>query len=999
SAFVPPTAPLAGAAPAFAEHLVINHLNNLRGPPHELFHSLCCMLQNTAFEAYATTIDRVGGSGLHMYFSVAGMARMWADAWIGVNMGGFRHVTVEVVGGVPAPLAFGSGVTITITCLNVHGDVLLKLCMPSFVSWAFSRNVLVLQETHLVPEQHDSLPYLPSHSCLPFSQPASPHFRSQGGGVLVFVCHGLPFRARSDLCEPDIAVVDFNTFVLVTAYIPPLSSPWHAHLPILPYSCFEKVVTLCAASARPLLVLGDINVHIGLSSPSPGPDRQSEDRILNTRGRQLLALCRSALLTIINGSPAHDRSAPCSSFTSFQLLGQAVVDYALLSSSAHSLLQAFSIPSRVSPWSDHAPLLLTLALPPSMHPSSPPVRHPLDTSCLPPLSDLDGLFCSTLAAALSPEAALHVLYGSCSHDTDPVHVYTDGSTVSVAQDMRAGAGVLWGLGSPRNVSLRVPGSQTNNHGELYAILAALDRTPAHHSLVLSTDSQYAVHSLCHWAADLAQSGWQCVNADLISACVVWLQSRCCPTKFLWIKGHNGNLQHDACDALTFAGTQLPPVVPALPALRPPPPCDHPCTLQPALRKVFMLLPRHAAPRLSPAALPVLWVDPHAAAHRGRARLRQQQRDNLQRLVRCTSDAAFWHLIRDWSDPKDRLLLVPLDALHDVFVGRMNPAPDVPPQWNADAYARMCQLCRALPPTTHVAEDAASRHLHRPFSEDDIAAGKHHLRKHDADSAAGFDRSAYSDLLAIPNDVLRDLCQACIAKGDVPCEWLLTYIVAILKHGRPARNPESYRIIGLESCFLKFLTLLNGFRWGYRMNNNVFILCCAIDAARRQRCLLYTVFVDLTNAFPSTDHPALWLKLFCHAAGGPLFDFMHALYARMQYVVCADGSFSAPFTSGHGILAGDSASPMFWLLFMSDLLLPDNPADISLDGVSMSHLEQADDIVLFSTCPMALQRKLDALARWCGLNFLVINLCKSIGMLFGRLPSQLPMLSINGSMLC
>ncbi|TFY76932.1 hypothetical protein EWM64_g7080, partial [Hericium alpestre] len=121
-------------------------------------------------------------------------------------------------------------------------------------------------------------------------------------------------------------------------------------------------------------------------------------------------------------------------------------------------------------------------------------------------------------------------------------------------------------------------------------------------------------------------------------------------------------------------------------------------------------------------------------------------------------------------------------------------------------------------------------------------------------------------------------------------------------------------------------------------------------------------------------------------------------AHMQYVVCADGSFSAPFTSGHGILASDSASPMFWLLFMSDLHLPDDPADISLDGIYVSHLEHTDDIVLFSMCPAALQRKLDALAHWCGLNFLIINLCKSISMIFGRLPSPLPMLSIDGSVL-
>ncbi|TFY75202.1 hypothetical protein EWM64_g8810 [Hericium alpestre] len=916
-------------------------------------------------------------------------------------------------------MAFGSGVNVTIVCLNVHGDLLLKLCMPAFVSWAFSHDILVLQETHLVPEQHDSLPYLASHSCLPFSRPASSHFCSQGGGVLVFVHHGLPFHVRPDFCEPDLTVVNFDSFLLIAAYVPLPSSPWHAHSLVSPFSHFEEVVSSCAASMRPLLVLGDLNACIGLSSPALGAARRSADHVLNTRGRHLLALCHSALLTVLNGSPTYDCSASCGSFTSFQPLGRVLVDYALLSSAAHPLLHAFSVPLQVSPWSDHAPLHLTLALPLSELRRPLPTRCSLDTSFLLPPSDLDALFRGTIAATCSLAEALAALYGPCLHDSASLHVYTDGSAVSDGTNaMRADAGVLWGLDSPRNASLRIPGLQTNNRGELYAVLAALDGAPPHRSLVLSTDSQYVIHSLCHWAADLAQSSWQCVNANLISACVTWLQSRCCPTNFVWIKGHVGNILHNACDALTFAGMQLPPVVPDMPALLLPTACDHPCTIRPLLQKAFTALPRQSVPRATTAGLVVPWVDPHAAAHRGRARFRQQQQDNLQHLVACESDATFWCLICDWTDTKARPLQVPLAALREVFVGCMNPPRELPAPWNAATYLWTRRLCRALPPVTRVAGNATSRRLHQPFSEDDVAAGKHHLCRHRADSAAGFDGTAYSDLMAIPNNVLSDLCRTCIAKGDVPHEWLLTYIVAILKHGRPARDPESYHVIGLESCFLKFLTLLiefrfrtwaeesdmlpasqNGFCHGFHTNNNAFVLRCAIDVARCQCHPLYTVFVDLMNAFPSTDHPALWLKLFALGAGGPLFDFMRVLYSRMQYVVRADGTFSAPFMSGHGILAGDSASPMFWLLFMADLRLSDDPADISLNGVYVSHLEHADDIVLFSTSPAALQRKLNMLALWCSINFLAINLRKSIGMVFGCLPPRLPVLYINGSALC
>jgi hypothetical protein len=42
-------------------------------------------------------------------------------------------------------------------------------------------------------------------------------------------------------------------------------------------------------------------------------------------------------------------------------------------------------------------------------------------------------------------------------------------------------------------------------------------------------------------------------------------------------------------------------------------------------------------------------------------------------------------------------------------------------------------------------------------------------------------------------------------------------------------------------------------------------------------------------------------------------------------------------------------------------------DIILDVVAVSHLGQADDVVLFSTTPAGLQRKIDLFFAWCKVN--------------------------------
>jgi hypothetical protein len=132
---------------------------------------------------------------------------------------------------------------------------------------------------------------------------------------------------------------------------------------------------------------------------------------------------------------------------------------------------------------------------------------------------------------------------------------------------------------------------------------------------------------------------------------------------------------------------------------------------------------------------------------------------------------------------------------------------------------------------------------------------------------------------IPNSDLVFLCDEYTRKRDGPSIWFKTVIIGFLKKGKNGADLDSYRIIALECCLLKVLTLLihkritdwanarglipdyqNGFREGYRTNNNPFILRCVKEWARARGLAIFVAAVDATNAFPSTDQPTLWLKL-------------------------------------------------------------------------------------------------------------------------------------------
>ncbi|KZV91964.1 hypothetical protein EXIGLDRAFT_769464 [Exidia glandulosa HHB12029] len=91
-----------------------------------------------------------------------------------------------------------------------------------------------------------------------------------------------------------------------------------------------------------------------------------------------------------------------------------------------------------------------------------------------------------------------------------------------------------------------------------------------------------------------------------------------------------------------------------------------------------------------------------------------------------------------------------------------------------------------------------------------------------------------------------------------------------------------------------------------------------------------------------------------------------------------------FAADMGILIGDPASPIMWLIYFADVHIPDCAGDI------------ADDIVIFATSPAALQAKLESLYRWCSRALLRINGLKSWWMPLGTVPNIVPTFYLAGA---
>ncbi len=334
---------------------------------------------------------------------------------------------------------------------------------------------------------------------------------------------------------------------------------------------------------------------------------------------------------------------------------------------------------------------------------------------------------------------------------------------------------------------------------------------------------------------------------------------------------------------------------------------------------------------------------------------------------------------------------------------MNPPLPPPPTFSAAALQFVDVMSGAVPP--HNADPSAGNFFSAQWTLSELQDALKHIKRNNMHSALGKDKVAYSTILSIDETLLLNVFQRCIDLCEIPTSWADAVVAAVPKKAKPLDDPDSYRVIGLQSCFLKVLTLLidrrlrrwadslhfipdsqNGFRPKYRTNNNSFILRCAVDKAKSEREPLFVAFIDLSNAFPSTNHSALWWKLHSNGARGPIIDWLKHLYKTITYEVRLNGQYSDVFKSLVGILAGDPASPQLWNIYLADFAAPEHACDVVLGGRRVSSLAQADDIALFCKSHAGLQLKINALYAWCAVNFLVMNFIKSVFMMFADLPA-------------
>ena len=235
-------------------------------------------------------------------------------------------------------------------------------------------------------------------------------------------------------------------------------------------------------------------------------------------------------------------------------------------------------------------------------------------------------------------------------------------------------------------------------------------------------------------------------------------------------------------------------------------------------------------------------------------------------------------------------------------------------------------------------------------------------------------------------------------GVIPKAWKLATITPVLKKGKQATHPKSFRPISLTSCIGKLCErVVNsrlywwlesqglikqhqaGFRAKSRTEDQLFRLTQRIIDGFQRGEHTTAVFVDLQQAYDRIWRKGLLLKLQNTGIKGRMYSWIKSFLTDRLIQTQINNTLSSKAVLEEGLPQGSSLSCTLFLVFLNDL--PDYlKAQIALF---------ADDLVLWHTGTSTIisrrriQEDLNSLGVYCRLWKLKINCTKTVYSVFTR----------------
>ena len=125
---------------------------------------------------------------------------------------------------------------------------------------------------------------------------------------------------------------------------------------------------------------------------------------------------------------------------------------------------------------------------------------------------------------------------------------------------------------------------------------------------------------------------------------------------------------------------------------------------------------------------------------------------------------------------------------------------------------------------------------------------------------------------------------------------------------------------------------------------------------------YVAFIDYSKAFDSLLHGKIWEALLQQGIEHKYIRIIRNIYSRSTARIQLERK-TDPFNVGKGVRQGDPLSPKLFSAVLESIFRKLNweHYGINVDGVLLSHLRFADDIVLFANTSEDISRMINELA--------------------------------------
>ena len=190
--------------------------------------------------------------------------------------------------------------------------------------------------------------------------------------------------------------------------------------------------------------------------------------------------------------------------------------------------------------------------------------------------------------------------------------------------------------------------------------------------------------------------------------------------------------------------------------------------------------------------------------------------------------------------------------------------------------------------------------------------------------------------------------------------------------------------------------------GYSTTDAIFVLHAVLSSSLESFNGACCGFIDFTKAFDKINRDILFKRLKQFHISAKLLNMIKNMYSKLGCQVRTSVGESDHFAQDNGVMQGECLSPTLFAAYINEIERLMNSIEemgVYINGVKVSVIMYADDLVLIAKNRHGLQLGMNALHEYCVQNDLTVNTSKSQLMQVSRRKiTNLPELDYNGSSL-